>query len=544
MTQAIANQQRFHQLQRVQEAVTAKESSAIKNAEREKAKRDIVELYLKYDPSKASNADTILDRWKGTYEDLLNAIKGKYEKPPPSPQSPEQTMALSRDQSAAVLTKRLQTFYTKYNPSKLSNIEKVVSKYVGNEGDLFQKLVSQYGPEPVEENASQNNNIHKRAVTDTQRATIQTKAEQFDFSLRQSYFTRWVLFLLDRPKFLEESEDNEDDIVSLPPEDLSNRVGSFLEASKRGAAIAGGAWYEFRTSEGVYFYNRATKVRQVHPPKLAPNTQIQIVDVRGFTTMTPATQQTLEQKKNQTSFVQNNGLPSSTPTTSNNKSFSGTGMTNGNTNTDVDHIVEKVCNTLLQNGMLNMSDSPQQQLKKPSLEENRPHPARETIIVNPALHKQQRERHHTHVVSSTMPGYGGGDVESLPHGAQGDIDIADDIESIPESSVSMERPNFRDVHRSPQVMQPAYIQPSQHHHSQPSVPPWLQHQQQMYFGGGARGVTDSNPSSHQSTSPYPPGAGGVFYPSYRNQSPSFGVEMSPSSSQAQYFRRLQRHQST
>ncbi|GET91379.1 hypothetical protein, conserved [Leishmania tarentolae] len=48
--------------------------------------------------------------------------------------------------------KRLYSFYKKYNPQKLCNVEKLLRECRGKEEQLFAMLVGKYGPEPVEEN--------------------------------------------------------------------------------------------------------------------------------------------------------------------------------------------------------------------------------------------------------------------------------------------------------------------------------------------------------------------------------------------------------
>ena len=48
-------------------------------------------------------------------------------------------------------SKRLTSYYAKYNPEKLGSVNATLTKYKGYELKLFQALVTKYGPEPVEE---------------------------------------------------------------------------------------------------------------------------------------------------------------------------------------------------------------------------------------------------------------------------------------------------------------------------------------------------------------------------------------------------------
>jgi hypothetical protein len=51
--------------------------------------------------------------------------------------------------------KRLERFYQKYAPEKMSNLEKILQAYSGKEETLFLELVKKYGPEPADVNASE-----------------------------------------------------------------------------------------------------------------------------------------------------------------------------------------------------------------------------------------------------------------------------------------------------------------------------------------------------------------------------------------------------
>ncbi|EQC28519.1 hypothetical protein SDRG_13847 [Saprolegnia diclina VS20] len=49
------------------------------------------------------------------------------------------------------MTLRLQAFYEKYNPEKIGEVPTVLAKYAGKERQLFEALVRKYGPEPGDE---------------------------------------------------------------------------------------------------------------------------------------------------------------------------------------------------------------------------------------------------------------------------------------------------------------------------------------------------------------------------------------------------------
>lgn len=52
------------------------------------------------------------------------------------------------DPDLARLRKRLERFYSHYNPAKLSNVDNTMTQYRGKEAELFDALIKKYGPEP------------------------------------------------------------------------------------------------------------------------------------------------------------------------------------------------------------------------------------------------------------------------------------------------------------------------------------------------------------------------------------------------------------
>ena len=58
------------------------------------------------------------------------------------------------------LRDRLKIFYNYYNKNKLKDIEGLVKDYSGSETELFEALVSKYGPEPSQEYTDGDVHIH------------------------------------------------------------------------------------------------------------------------------------------------------------------------------------------------------------------------------------------------------------------------------------------------------------------------------------------------------------------------------------------------
>jgi hypothetical protein len=58
---------------------------------------------------------------------------------------------MMRGNSSSMFRKRLTRFYEAYNPSQMHKIDEILEAYEGEEEQLFEDLISRYGPEPEEE---------------------------------------------------------------------------------------------------------------------------------------------------------------------------------------------------------------------------------------------------------------------------------------------------------------------------------------------------------------------------------------------------------
>ncbi|OQR89825.1 hypothetical protein THRCLA_09560 [Thraustotheca clavata] len=99
-------------------------------------------FYKKYNPEKLGEIDGALERYKGREASLFEALVRKYG---PEPAANEEITFVD------AMTLRLQAFYEKYNPDKISEVPTVLAKYAGKERQLFEALVKKYGPEPGDE---------------------------------------------------------------------------------------------------------------------------------------------------------------------------------------------------------------------------------------------------------------------------------------------------------------------------------------------------------------------------------------------------------
>ena len=102
-------------------------------------------FYLHYNDSKLDNVRDLVLRTKNKpkYEErLMRMLVKKY--------GPEPEAELTEEQAFRA---RLERFYRKYQPNKLSSVDALVAKADGKDSQeqLFRMLVSKYGPEPAEQ---------------------------------------------------------------------------------------------------------------------------------------------------------------------------------------------------------------------------------------------------------------------------------------------------------------------------------------------------------------------------------------------------------
>ena len=112
-------------------------------------------FYEKYNPAKVSSVDKTLEAYAGREEEMFQALVAKYgpepaaiSLPPPPPEKP-QPPAVTVPSTTSDYRTRLAVFYEKYNPAKLSSVDKTLAAYAGREEEIFEALVAKYGPEPT-----------------------------------------------------------------------------------------------------------------------------------------------------------------------------------------------------------------------------------------------------------------------------------------------------------------------------------------------------------------------------------------------------------
>jgi hypothetical protein len=124
--------------------------NAAANAE---TKARLIRFYENYDPSKVSNVDSALEKFKGRENDMWIMLVNKYG--PEPGQTKATASAAPRDNSGIKLElpdthhkERLTAYYQQYDPSKLDRVDAALVKYAGKEGEMWSTLIQKYGPEP------------------------------------------------------------------------------------------------------------------------------------------------------------------------------------------------------------------------------------------------------------------------------------------------------------------------------------------------------------------------------------------------------------
>jgi hypothetical protein len=127
-------------------------------------KARLTAFYAKYNPEKISSVDKTLAAYAGREEEMFTALVTKYGPEPPAgsaPQSPaaapptssafgaSQSSSAFFNSSGSDYRSRLTSFYEKYNPEKISSVDKTLAAYAGREEEMFTALVTKYGPEPA-----------------------------------------------------------------------------------------------------------------------------------------------------------------------------------------------------------------------------------------------------------------------------------------------------------------------------------------------------------------------------------------------------------
>eukprot|EP00755_Sulcionema_specki_P018823 Sspe_Gene.11795::Locus_4002_Transcript_1_3_Confidence_0.500_Length_2467::g.11795::m.11795 len=164
---------------------------------RQRFRSRLVRFYRTYNPSKILVVDDMLKDAVGKEEELFMALVRMY-----GPE-PDCTIAgISNHQ-------RLCRFYSRYNPAKLPEVDKILHTYRGREESLFAALVVKYGPEPSGHAASDEDcedcdgdplvdEFRVRSLRQRRRlqlGLLRTIAAAAAGTLRSLYYRRWCEYL-------------------------------------------------------------------------------------------------------------------------------------------------------------------------------------------------------------------------------------------------------------------------------------------------------------------------------------------------------------
>ena len=103
-------------------------------------------FYKKYCPGQLPLVDEMLEGASGHEEELFSALVRRHGPEPPAPGAGPPP-PLQHD----LYRRRLQRFYTYYNPSQLLVVDQMLAAASGNEERMFAALVNVHGPEPPSE---------------------------------------------------------------------------------------------------------------------------------------------------------------------------------------------------------------------------------------------------------------------------------------------------------------------------------------------------------------------------------------------------------
>ncbi|KPA75411.1 hypothetical protein ABB37_08681 [Leptomonas pyrrhocoris] len=125
-----------------------------------------VELYLRYDPSKAHKVDAQLSKFSGREEAYLRALEKKLQENSTAGDNKKNSAASTGNASAPPSTtpaalraatpdsedtykQRLTRLYALYAPAKVHHTTRQLQRYPGREEEVIQAAVAKYGPEPT-----------------------------------------------------------------------------------------------------------------------------------------------------------------------------------------------------------------------------------------------------------------------------------------------------------------------------------------------------------------------------------------------------------
>ncbi|CUI12360.1 GPI-anchored surface protein, putative [Bodo saltans] len=120
----------------------------------------ITAMFETYAPAKVSSVDTLMEKYKGSEDALLEALVKKYGPEPsglttaapsgPTTAGPSSSSTPTAPTGTPALTPlqlRIEAMYRSYAPEKLPALEATLAKYKGSEDALLEALVKKYGPE-------------------------------------------------------------------------------------------------------------------------------------------------------------------------------------------------------------------------------------------------------------------------------------------------------------------------------------------------------------------------------------------------------------
>jgi hypothetical protein len=96
-------------------------------------------FYEKYNPTKLGDVVYIISKYKGKEKELLLKLEKQYEATVPI-----QKLGSSDLSAEFLLYQKVTEFYVKYNPSKIQDVEYLISKYKGREDELLANLEAKY----------------------------------------------------------------------------------------------------------------------------------------------------------------------------------------------------------------------------------------------------------------------------------------------------------------------------------------------------------------------------------------------------------------
>eukprot|EP00658_Telonema_sp_P-2_P074512 TRINITY_DN6376_c0_g1_i1.p1 TRINITY_DN6376_c0_g1~~TRINITY_DN6376_c0_g1_i1.p1 ORF type:complete len:228 (+),score=36.59 TRINITY_DN6376_c0_g1_i1:130-813(+) len=99
-------------------------------------KERLTRFYQQYDPHNLGNVDATLRAYAGREEAMFKELVEKYGEP----STPTTVASDYKDQ--------LTRFYQRYAPHKLPDVERNLSRFAGNEKEMFEILHKKYGVEP------------------------------------------------------------------------------------------------------------------------------------------------------------------------------------------------------------------------------------------------------------------------------------------------------------------------------------------------------------------------------------------------------------